>query len=45
MIGVPPAIEMIASGEPVDPKKAVAIGLAFDAVPAERLVGRRRAAD
>ncbi|HEY2154443.1 MAG TPA: 3-hydroxyacyl-CoA dehydrogenase NAD-binding domain-containing protein, partial [Isosphaeraceae bacterium] len=38
LIGVPPAIEMIASGEPVDPKKAVAIGLAFDAVPAERLV-------
>ncbi len=38
LIGVPPAIEMIASGEAVDAKKAVAIGLAFDAVPAEKLV-------
>ena len=38
LIGVPPAIEMIASGEPAKPAKAVAIGLAFDAVPAERLV-------
>ncbi len=35
---------MITSGEPVGAKKAVAIGLVFDAVPAERLVdeGMRR---
>lgn len=47
LIGVPPAIEMIASGEPVKPAKAVAIGLAFDAVPADRLVdeGVRRIED
>jgi 3-hydroxyacyl-CoA dehydrogenase/enoyl-CoA hydratase/3-hydroxybutyryl-CoA epimerase/3-hydroxyacyl-CoA dehydrogenase/enoyl-CoA hydratase/3-hydroxybutyryl-CoA epimerase/enoyl-CoA isomerase len=32
------AIEMICSGEPADAKKAVALGLAFDAVPADRLV-------
>ena len=29
---------MICSGEPVDAEKAVALGLVFDAVPAERLV-------
>lgn len=32
------AIEMICTGEPVTARKAVEIGLAFDAVPAERLV-------
>ena len=32
------AIEMICSGEPVSASKAVEIGLAFDAVPADRLV-------
>jgi 3-hydroxyacyl-CoA dehydrogenase/enoyl-CoA hydratase/3-hydroxybutyryl-CoA epimerase/enoyl-CoA isomerase len=32
------AIEMICTGEPVGAKKAVELGLAFDAVPAEKLV-------
>lgn len=32
------AIEMIASGEPVGASRAIELGLAFDAVPAERLV-------
>ncbi len=46
LIGIPPAIEFIASGEAVNPKKAVAIGLAFDAVPPEKLIeeGVRRIA-
>jgi 3-hydroxyacyl-CoA dehydrogenase/enoyl-CoA hydratase/3-hydroxybutyryl-CoA epimerase/3-hydroxyacyl-CoA dehydrogenase/enoyl-CoA hydratase/3-hydroxybutyryl-CoA epimerase/enoyl-CoA isomerase len=38
LIGVNPAIEMITSGEPVSAEKAVTLGLAFDAVPAERLI-------
>ncbi len=38
LVGVQSAIEMITSGEAVGPEKAVAIGLAFDAVPADRLV-------
>jgi 3-hydroxyacyl-CoA dehydrogenase/enoyl-CoA hydratase/3-hydroxybutyryl-CoA epimerase/enoyl-CoA isomerase len=38
LVGVNAAVEMICSGEPVDASKAVAIGLAFDAVPAEQLV-------
>jgi 3-hydroxyacyl-CoA dehydrogenase/enoyl-CoA hydratase/3-hydroxybutyryl-CoA epimerase/3-hydroxyacyl-CoA dehydrogenase/enoyl-CoA hydratase/3-hydroxybutyryl-CoA epimerase/enoyl-CoA isomerase len=38
LIGVHPAIEMITSGEPVTAAKAAALGLVFDAVPAERLV-------
>ena len=44
LIGLNPAIEMITSGEPVSAAKAVALGLAFDAVPADRLVeeGKRR---
>jgi len=44
LVGLSAAIEMIGSGDPVSPSKAVAIGLAFDAVPAERLIdeGRRR---
>ncbi len=44
LVGLNAAIEMIGSGDPVSPPKAVAIGLAFDAVPAERLMdeGRRR---
>src|SRR5947199_3502831 len=47
LIGLNPAVEMITSGEPVSAQKAVALGLAFDAVPAERLVeeGSRRIAD
>ena len=38
LIGVSPAVEMITSGEPVSAEKAVALGLAFDAVPVEKLV-------
>ncbi len=43
LVGVNAAISMICTGEPVDAKRAVDIGLAFDAVPAENLVeeGRR----
>ena len=43
LVGVNAAITMICTGEPVDAKRAVDIGLAFDAVPAENLVeeGRR----
>lgn len=32
------ALDIICSGDPVDAKKAAALGLVFDAVPAERLV-------
>ncbi len=44
LIGLNPAIEIITSGEPVSAQKAAALGLVFDAVPAERLVeeGTRR---
>ena len=44
LVGLNAAIEMIGSGEPVSPAKAVAIGLAFDALPVERLIdeGKRR---
>jgi 3-hydroxyacyl-CoA dehydrogenase/enoyl-CoA hydratase/3-hydroxybutyryl-CoA epimerase/3-hydroxyacyl-CoA dehydrogenase/enoyl-CoA hydratase/3-hydroxybutyryl-CoA epimerase/enoyl-CoA isomerase len=44
LVGLSPAIEIITSGEPVSAQKAAAIGLVFDAVPAERLVdeGKRR---
>jgi len=38
LVGVHAAIEMIASGEPINAEKAVAIGYAFDAVPPDRLV-------
>jgi len=38
LVGVPPAIEMICTGDAASPAKAVAIGLAWDAVPADRLV-------
>ena len=38
LIGLNAAIEMISSGEPVSAQKAAALGLAFDAVPAEQLV-------
>ncbi len=38
LIGVHAAVEMICSGEPIDAAKAVALGFAFDAVPAEKLV-------
>jgi 3-hydroxyacyl-CoA dehydrogenase/enoyl-CoA hydratase/3-hydroxybutyryl-CoA epimerase/3-hydroxyacyl-CoA dehydrogenase/enoyl-CoA hydratase/3-hydroxybutyryl-CoA epimerase/enoyl-CoA isomerase len=38
LIGVHPAVEMICSGDPIDAAKAVAVGFAFDAVPAEALV-------
>lgn len=38
LIGVHPAIEMIASGDPINAEKAAANGFAFDAVPRDRLV-------
>lgn len=38
LIGVHGAVEMICSGEPIDAQKAVALGFAFDAVPADKLV-------
>ena len=38
LVGIAAAIEMITSGEPVDAPRAVEIGFAFDAVPADRLV-------
>lgn len=43
LVGLQSALEMITGGEPIDAKKAAAIGLVFDAVPADRLVeeGRR----
>ena len=42
LIGLP-AVEMIGSGEPVSAERAAALGLVFDAVPADRLIdeGRR----
>ncbi len=44
LVGLSAAIDMIAGGEPVAADKAVTLGLAFDAVPVDRLVdeGRRR---
>jgi 3-hydroxyacyl-CoA dehydrogenase/enoyl-CoA hydratase/3-hydroxybutyryl-CoA epimerase/3-hydroxyacyl-CoA dehydrogenase/enoyl-CoA hydratase/3-hydroxybutyryl-CoA epimerase/enoyl-CoA isomerase len=38
VVGPAIAVEMIASGEGANPKRAVEIGLAFDAVPGERLM-------
>ncbi len=38
LVGLHHAIDMICTGEPVTPQKAAAIGLVFDAVPAEKLV-------
>ncbi len=38
IVGLPNAVEMITSGESVDAQKAVAMGLASDLVPAERLL-------
>ena len=38
LIGVSAAVDMICSGEPIDAAKAVAVGFAFDAIPAEKLV-------
>lgn len=38
LIGLPNAIEVICSGEPLTPQRAAAVGLVFDAVPPERLV-------
>lgn len=38
LIGVHPALDMITTGEPVKPDKAVKLGLVFDAVPADQLV-------
>lgn len=38
LVGIDAAIEMITSGEPVDAKRAVEIGLVFDAVPADQLI-------
>jgi 3-hydroxyacyl-CoA dehydrogenase/enoyl-CoA hydratase/3-hydroxybutyryl-CoA epimerase/3-hydroxyacyl-CoA dehydrogenase/enoyl-CoA hydratase/3-hydroxybutyryl-CoA epimerase/enoyl-CoA isomerase len=37
LIGVNASIEIICGGEPISAEKAVAVGLAFDAVPADRL--------
>lgn len=38
LVGVDASIEIITSGEPVDAKKAVEIGLVYDAVPADKLI-------
>src|SRR5579871_4095658 len=38
LVGLHHAIDMICTGEPVTPQKAAAIGLIFDAAPAEKLV-------
>lgn len=38
LIGVNAAVEMICSGDTIDAAKAVALGFAFDAVPADKLV-------
>lgn len=38
LVGIDAAIEMITTGEPVDAKRAVEIGLIFDAVPADQLI-------
>jgi 3-hydroxyacyl-CoA dehydrogenase/enoyl-CoA hydratase/3-hydroxybutyryl-CoA epimerase/3-hydroxyacyl-CoA dehydrogenase/enoyl-CoA hydratase/3-hydroxybutyryl-CoA epimerase/enoyl-CoA isomerase len=44
LVGLSSAIEMITSGEAASAQKAAAIGLVFDAVPADRLLeeGKRR---
>ena len=38
LVGVDAAIEMITSGEPVNSRRAVEIGLVFDALPADQLI-------
>lgn len=38
LIGVHPALDMITTGEPVKPDKAVSLGLVFDAVAADQLI-------
>lgn len=38
LIGLNAAIEIICTGEPVTPQRAAALGLIFDAVPAEKLI-------
>ncbi|MBS0263962.1 MAG: enoyl-CoA hydratase/isomerase family protein [Planctomycetes bacterium] len=38
LVGLHHAIEVICTGEPLTPQRAAAIGLVFDAVPADRLV-------
>ena len=38
LIGIGPAIDMITTGEPQSAEKAVKLGLAFDAVPADKLI-------
>lgn len=38
LVGLDAAIEMVSSGEPVDPRRAVEIGLVFDALPADQLI-------
>ncbi|WP_010583883.1 3-hydroxyacyl-CoA dehydrogenase NAD-binding domain-containing protein [Schlesneria paludicola] len=38
VVGIDAAIEMITSGEPVDARKAIDIGLIYDAVPVEKLI-------
>jgi 3-hydroxyacyl-CoA dehydrogenase / enoyl-CoA hydratase / 3-hydroxybutyryl-CoA epimerase / enoyl-CoA isomerase len=47
LVGLGAAVDMITTGEPVSADKAVKIGLAFDAVPADKLVneGVRRIDD
>lgn len=38
LVGIDAALQMITSGEPVGAREAAAMGLVFDAVPAERLI-------
>ena len=38
LVGIEAALEIITSGEPVDARRAVEIGLVFDAVPADQLI-------
>lgn len=46
LVGINTAVDMICGGEPIGAEKAVATGLAFNAVPAEQLLeeGRKRLA-
>ncbi|MCH7687728.1 MAG: enoyl-CoA hydratase/isomerase family protein, partial [Planctomycetes bacterium] len=42
LIGIHHAIDMICSGNPLDTKQAAAVGLIFDAVPADQLISEGR---
>ena len=42
LIGIHHAIDMICSGSPLDTKQAAAVGLIFDAVPADQLISEGR---